>query len=162
MRPVRKVLSNHVFEITIVLLGAIIATLETVFADRNVGLMSVPLFPPCCGQMIAIRQELATQVGDTIEDRKLLRSIPESRWRFDAQLELEEAYVRFTSWAGGTRRVGGRLLAYEVKALSNAAVSVRAIHLDESAAMRCDSGCNVFDPSSPGVTVQTPRSTISL
>ena len=130
MRPVRKALSKYVIEITIVLLGAIIATLEAVFADRNIGLIVGFLSLLLALAVVAIRQEIATQVGDTIEDRKLLRSIPEARWRLDAQLELEEAYVRYMSWAGGTRRVErDKSLAYEVNALSHAAVSVRAIHL---------------------------------
>jgi hypothetical protein len=127
---VRKALSKYVIEIAIVLLGAIIATLEAVFADRNVGLVVGFLSLLLALAVVAIRQEIATQVGDTIEDRKLLRSIPEARWRLDAQLELEEAYVRYISWAGGTRRVErDKSLAYEVNALSHAAISVRAIHL---------------------------------
>jgi hypothetical protein len=67
-------------------------------------------FGPCCSKgalnpsartqnhfgrryTVAIRQELAPQVGGgrTIEDRKLLCSIPEGRWRLDAQRELEQA-----------------------------------------------------------------------
>jgi len=130
MRPLRNALSHYVIEITIVLLGALIATLEAVFANRDVGLVVGFLSFLLALSVVAIRQELATQVADAIEERKLLRSIPETRWRLDAQLELEEAYVRYISWAGGTRRIErDESLAYEVRALANAAVSVRAIHL---------------------------------
>lgn len=130
MHPLRNALSHYVIEITIVLLGALIATLEAVFANRDVGLVVGFLSFLLALSVVAIRQEIASQIAEAIEDRKLIRSIPETRWRLDAQLELEEAYVRYMSWAGGTRRIErDESLAYEIRALANAAISVRAIHL---------------------------------
>lgn len=104
--------------------------LEAVFADRNVALIIGFVSFLLALSVVAIRQEISTQVGDTIEDRKILRSIPDNRWRLAAQIDLEEASLRYLSWAGGTRRVSRKeSLHYEVEALTHATASVRAIHL---------------------------------
>jgi hypothetical protein len=131
---VRKTLSHYVLEITIVLLGAIVAMFEAIFASGNIAL--IVGFVACLISLavVAIRQEIATQVGDTIEDRALLRSIPDERWRVEAELNLEQSRLRYSSWADGTRRVDRETsLQYEVELLGSAATMVRAIHLIEDA-----------------------------
>jgi hypothetical protein len=62
--------------------------------------------------------------------RQILNEIPDPNWRKEAEDEIEQARLKFASWAGGTRRVGERSsLNFQIESLRRATSSVRAIHL---------------------------------
>lgn len=127
---VRKALENYVIEITLVLLGSIVATFEAIFASGSIALIVGFLSLLLSLSVVAIRLEIASQIGDMNEDKVVLRSIPDPRWRQEAQTGLEQTRLQYSSWANGVRHVKRESsLNYQIRALDKAIVSVRAIHL---------------------------------
>lgn len=120
-------LEQYVVEITLVLIGAIASIVEALVVHRSdiaalMGVVSLLL----ALAVAAIRQEIRVQIGD----RQILQEIPDPRWRKEAEDEIEQARLKFVSWAGGTRRVSERSsLNFQIESLRQAGSSVRAIHL---------------------------------
>lgn len=127
----KKYLQQYVIEITLVLVGAIAAIVEALVVHRSdiAALMAVMALLLALA-VAAIRQEIRVQIGDVLIERQVLHEIPDPSWRKEAQDEIEQARLKFASWAGGTRRVDERSsLNFQIEALRRATSSVRAIHL---------------------------------
>lgn len=127
----QRYLEQYVIEITLVLLGAIAAIVEALVVHRSdiAALMAVVALLLALA-VAAIRQEIRVQIGKALIDRQILSEIPDLSWRKEAEAELEQARLKFTSWAGGTRRVDERSsLNFQIQSLRRATSAVRAIHL---------------------------------
>jgi hypothetical protein len=127
----QRYLEQYVIEITLVLLGAIASIVEALVVHRSdiASLMAVVALLLALA-VVAVRQEIQVQIGQVLIDRQILNKIPDSNWRKEAEDEIEQARLKFASWAGGTRRVDERSsLNFQIESLRRAATSVRAIHL---------------------------------
>lgn len=124
-------MEKYVVEILLVLLGALAATLEAIFAQRtDIALIVVLLSLLLALAVAAIRQEIATQIGEAFVERRIIESIPDSRWRREAVAELEQLRLTFSSWSNGTRRIREwSSLNFQIDSLASARTSVRAIHI---------------------------------
>lgn len=124
---IQQGLRRYGVEIALALLGLIVALLEAVIVHRSdIALLIAFIAALLAVSVAAIRQEIAQQSAD----RRILDAIPDPRWRRDAEEQLNQARVTFSSWAGGTRRVDAKSsLNYEIKAVGRATHSVRAVHL---------------------------------
>lgn len=124
-------LEQYVIEITLVLLGAIASIVEALVVHRSdiAALMAVVALLLALA-VVAIRQEVRVQLQEALIDRQILDEISDPNWRKEAEDEIEQARLKFASWAGGTRRVGERSsLNYQIESLRRATSSVRAVHL---------------------------------
>ncbi|MGH7867432.1 MAG: hypothetical protein ACREP9_07305 [Candidatus Dormibacteraceae bacterium] len=127
----KRYLEQYVIEITLVLLGATAAIVETLVVHRSdiAALMAVVALLLALA-VAAIRQEIRAQIGEVLIERQILHEVPDPSWRKEAEDEIEQARLKFASWAGGTRRVDERSsLNFQIESLRRATSSVRAIHL---------------------------------
>jgi hypothetical protein len=127
----KRYLEQYVIEITLVLLGATASAVEALVVHRSdiAALMAVVALLLALA-VAAIRQEIRVQIGEVLIDRQILHGIPDPSWRKEAEDEIEQARLKFASWAGGTRRVDERSsLNFQIESLRGATSSVRAIHL---------------------------------
>ena len=127
----KRYLEQYVVEITLVLLGATASIVEALVVHRSdiAALMAVVALLLALA-VAAIRQEIRVQIGEALIDRQILHEIPDPTWRKEAEDEIEQARLKFASWAGGTRRVDERSsLNFEIASLRRATSCVRAIHL---------------------------------
>ena len=127
----QRYLGQYVIEITLALLGAIAALIEALVVHRtDIAALMAVVAGLLALAVVAIRQEIRAQIGEAIIYRQILHEIPDPSWRKDAEDEIEQARQKFTSWAGGTRRVGERSsLNFQIESLRRATSAVRAIHL---------------------------------
>lgn len=127
----QRYLQQYVIEITLVLLGAVASIVEALVVQRSdiAALMAVAAFLLALA-VAAIRQEIRVQIGEALIYRQILHEIPDPSWRKEAENEIEQARLKFASWASGTRRVDERSsLNFQIESLRRATSSVRAIHL---------------------------------
>ena len=103
---VRKALENYVIEITLVLLGSIVATFEAVFRQREYCPNCWILLAACFSlSVVAIRLEIASQIGDMNEDEVYLCLYPGSKMAARAATGIEQTRLQYSSWANGVRHV---------------------------------------------------------
>lgn len=132
-----RLLRNYVIELAIIALGAIAAGVQAIVVgdDNTAVLVGFTSFLLALA-VASIRQEIQRQIGADRADRELIRSIPDSAWRRQAEAEFAEARSKFRSWAAGTRRVPeDQSLNFQIDELQGARSCVRALHvaLDQDA-----------------------------
>ena len=127
----KRYLEQYVIEITLVLVGATAAIVEALVVHRSdIATLIAVVALLLALAVAAIRQEIRIQIGEILIERKVLHEIPDPSWRKEAEDEIEQARLKFASWAGGTRRVDERSsLNFQIESLRSAISSVRAIHL---------------------------------
>ena len=127
----RRHIEKFVVEILLVLFGALAATLEAVLTQRtDIALIVVLVSLLLALAVAAIRQEIATQIGEAFVEQRIIESIPDSRWRGEAVAELEQLRLTFSGWTNGTRRIREwSSLNFQIESLASARTSVRAIHI---------------------------------
>jgi hypothetical protein len=127
----KKYLQQYVIEITLLLVGATAAIVEALVVHRSdIAVLMAVVALLLALAVAAIRQEIRVQIGEALIERQILHEIPDPSWRKEAEDEIEQARLKFASWAGGTRRVDERSsLNFQIESLRRATSSVRAIHL---------------------------------
>jgi len=121
----KRYLEQYVIEITLVLVGATAAIVEALVVHRSdIATLIAVVALLLALAVAAIRQEIRIQIGEILIERKVLHEIPDPSWRKEAEDEIEQARLKFASWAGGTRRVDERSsLNFQIESLRRASSS---------------------------------------
>lgn len=125
------ILRRYILEILLAVIGALGALLVALLVHRVadaivLGVLSLVIAVSALG----VRFDVEERAGNADRIGRVILTIRTARWRDDAIQEVDEAIVRYESWAGGSRRVSERQsLAYQIASLQGARWSVRAVHV---------------------------------
>lgn len=127
----RRHVERYSVEVGLALLGAVAAALEAILTDRtDLALLTLMYSFLLALSVAAIRHDIVVHVGQVSAERQILESIPDPHWREEAQGELDRRRLEYARWADGVRRVSeDSSLAFQVRALQAATVSIRAVHV---------------------------------